>query len=97
MIYSLILSQLLSSPLLPLAKAAFEVPVTNSPSSQSVGDTVSITTKHLQIAEQAKFCGPAVNTASTFVNGEMVVHALNDSNTLLIPFIVDPIGGLSLL
>jgi hypothetical protein len=81
---------------LPLAKAAFEVRVTNSPSSQSVGDTVSVT-KHLQIAEQAKFCGPAVNTASTFVNGEMVVRALNDSNTLLIPFIVDPIGGLSLL
>jgi hypothetical protein len=49
-----------SSPLLPFAKAAIDVhDVTNSFSSQSVGDlsyTVSIT-KHLQKAEQAKFHG----------------------------------------
>jgi hypothetical protein len=81
---------------LPFAKAAVDVRVTNSFSSQSVGDssyTVSIT-KHLQKAEQAKFCGPSISTTSTFVNGEMVVRALNESNTLLIPFIVDPFGGL---
>jgi hypothetical protein len=81
---------------LPFAKAAIDVHVTNSFSSQSVGDssyTVSIT-KHLQKAEQAKFCGLSVSNTSTFVNGEMVVRALNESNTLLIPFIVDPFGGL---
>ncbi len=85
-----------SSPLLPFAKAAVDVCVTNSFSSQSVGDssyTVPIT-KHLQKAEQAKFCGPSVSTTSTFVNGEMVIRALNESNTLLILFIVDPFGGL---
>jgi hypothetical protein len=87
----------MSSPLLPFAKAAIDVRVTNSFSSQSVGDssyTVSIT-KHLQKAEQAKFRGPSVSTTSTFVNGKMVVRALNESNTLLIPFIVDPFGSLS--
>jgi hypothetical protein len=50
-----------SSPLLPFAKAAVDVHVTNSFSSQSVGDLsymVSIT-KHLQKAEQAKFHGPS--------------------------------------
>jgi hypothetical protein len=85
-----------SYPLLPFAEAAIDVHVTNSFSSQSVGDssyTVSIT-KHLQKAEQAKFCGPSISTTSTFVNGEMVIRALNESNTLLIPFIVDPFGGL---
>jgi hypothetical protein len=86
-----------SSPLLPFAKAAVDIPcVTNSFSSQSVGDSsymVSII-KHLQKAEEAKFCGPSVNTPTTFVNGEMVVHALNKSNTLLIPFIVDPFSSL---
>jgi hypothetical protein len=62
-----------SSPLLPFAKAAVDVRVTNSFSSQSVGDssyTVPIT-KHLQKAEQAKFHGPSVSTTTiTFVNGE---------------------------
>jgi hypothetical protein len=87
----------MSSPLLPFAKAAIDVRVTNSFSSQSVGESsymVSIT-KHLQKAEQAKFRGPSVSTTSTFVNGKMVVRALNESNTLLIPFIVDPFGSLS--
>jgi hypothetical protein len=55
--------------------------------------TASVT-KHLQIAEKEKFRGPSVNTAHTFVNGEMVIRALNDSNTILIPFIVNPFDGL---
>jgi hypothetical protein len=86
----------MSSPLLPFAKAAVDTCVTKSFSSQSVGDssyTVSVI-KHLQKAEQAKFHGPSVSTASTLVNGETVVHALNKSNTLLIPFIVDLFGSL---
>ena len=41
-----------------------------------------------------KSCGPSINTESTFVNGEMVIHALNDTDTVLLPFIVDPFGGL---
>jgi hypothetical protein len=45
-------------------------------------------------AEQEKFCGPTVNDTSTFVNGEMVIQALNESNTLLIPFVIDPFGAL---
>jgi len=54
---------------------------------------VSIT-KHQQKAEQEKFRGPSVNTAHTFVNGEMVIRVLNDSHTLLLPFIIDPFRGL---
>jgi hypothetical protein len=86
----------ITPPLLPFAKAAIDVNVINSFSSQSVGDssyTASIT-KHLQIAEKEKLCGPPVNTAHTFVNREMIIQALNNSNTILIPFIVKPFGGL---
>jgi hypothetical protein len=38
----------------------------------------------------------SVNTGSTFVNGKivMVICALNDRNSILIPVIVDPFGGL---
>ena len=28
------------------------------------------------------------------MNGEMVIHALNNTDTVLLPFIVDPFGGL---
>ena len=28
------------------------------------------------------------------MNGEMVIRALNDTDTMLLPFIVDPFGGL---
>ena len=28
------------------------------------------------------------------MNGEMVIRALNDTDTVLLPFIVDPFGGL---
>jgi hypothetical protein len=85
-----------SSPLLPLAKAEFDVWVTGSFSSHSVGDSsyMASITKYLQTAEQEKFCGLTVNNVSTFVNGEMVIWALNASNTLLIPFIIDPLGAL---
>jgi hypothetical protein len=65
----------IAPPLLPFAKAAIDICVTNSFSSQSVGDspyTASIT-KHLQIAEKEKFHGPSVNTTHTFANGEMVI------------------------
>ena len=28
------------------------------------------------------------------MNGEIVIHVLNDNETVLLPFIVDPFGGL---
>jgi len=85
-----------SPPLLPFAKAAVDVRVTGSFYPPSGGDssyTVSVT-KHHQVAEREKLCGPNVNTASSYVNGEMIIRALTDSGTLLVPFIVDPFGGL---
>jgi hypothetical protein len=85
-----------SSPLLPFARVAVDVHVTGSFYPTSSGDSsymVSIT-KHQQKAELEKFRGPSINTAHTFVNGKMVICALNDSHTLLLPFIIDPFGGL---
>jgi hypothetical protein len=84
------------SPLLPFAKVADGIRVMGSFYPLSSGDSsymVSIT-KHQQKAEQEKFCGPSVNAANTFVNGEMIIHALNNSNTLLLPFAIDPFGSL---
>ena len=51
-------------------------------------------THHHQKAEREKFCCPSVNMESAFLNGEMVICALNDTDTVLLPFIVDPFGGL---
>jgi len=56
--------------------------------------TVSVTYLH-QLAEREKFRGPDVNTSCTFVNGESVIRALNESNTVFIPFVLDPYGGLA--
>jgi hypothetical protein len=85
-----------SSPLLSFSKTAFDIQVTGSFSSQSVGNTsyMAFITKHLHTVEQEKFCGPTFNNVSPFVNGEMVIQALNESNTLLIPFIIDPFSAL---
>jgi hypothetical protein len=83
-------------PALPFSKVAVDVRVTSSLPSPSGGDqnnTVTVTHHH-QKAEREKFCGPTVNTESTFVNGEMVIRALNESNTVLLPFVVDPFGQL---
>ena len=54
---------------------------------------VSIT-QHQQNAEQEKFCGLTVNSANSFVNGELVAFTFIKSNTILVPLIVDPFGGL---
>jgi hypothetical protein len=84
------------SPLLPFARVAVNVYVTGSFYSTSSGDSsykVSVT-KHQQKAEREKFCGPSVNTAHTFVKGEIVIRALNDSHTFLLPFVIDPFGDL---
>jgi len=64
-----------SPPLLPFAKVAVDVRITNSFPLPSDGDpnyTVAIT-HHLQKAEREKFHCPSVSSASTFVNGEMVI------------------------
>lgn len=84
------------SPLLPFARVAVHVCVMGSLYPTSSGDssyTVSVT-KHQQKAEREKFRSPSVNTGHTFVNGEMVIRSLNDSHTLLLPFIIDPFGSL---
>lgn len=87
---------MLLPPAILFARAAIDVRVTSSLPPSSGGDqnnTVTVT-HHYQRAEREKFKGPTVNTASTYINGEMVIRALNESNTVLLPFIVDPFGGL---
>jgi len=76
---------------------AIDVCITGLPLLPSGGDsthTVSVTTLH-KSAEREKFRGPNVNTDRTFVNGESVIRALNESNTVFIPFVMDPYGGLA--
>jgi len=62
-------------PLLPFAKVAVDVHITNSLRLPSDGDQnymVAIT-HHLQKGDREKFCGLSISSASTFVNGEMVI------------------------
>jgi hypothetical protein len=82
---------------LPFAKAGVDIHVSSSFPSQSVGDFSYMVpiTYHLQSAEQEKCHGPSVNAASTFVNGKMVICALNDSNTILIPLLLIPLVALT--
>jgi hypothetical protein len=47
-----------------------------------------------RLQRKRNYVAPPVNTAHTFVNREMIIQALNNSNTILIPFIVEPFGGL---
>ena len=54
---------------------------------------VTITHHH----QKAEFCGPSVNMESAFVNGEMVIRALNDTDTVLLLFIVDSLVALAQL
>lgn len=81
-------------PLIPFTKAAIDVSITPPLPPPSGGDssyTVSVTSHH-QSVERKKFRGPSVGRSH--VNGEEVIRALNDSNVVLIPFTVDPHGGL---
>ena len=85
-----------SPPTLPFSCVAIDIHVTISLPSPFGGDqnsTVTIT-QHHQKVEHEKFCGLSINMESTFMNGEMVICALNDTDTVLLPFIVDPFGGL---
>jgi hypothetical protein len=85
-----------SPPLLPFTKAAIDVMITSlppPPSGDTPTQTDSVTTVH-RTAERKKFNGPNVLSSSTIVNGELVIRALNDANAILLPFVVDPLGGL---
>ena len=64
-----------SPPALPFSHVAIDIHVTGSltpPSGRDQNPMVTITHHHQKV-EREKFCGPSVNTESTFVNGEMVI------------------------
>jgi hypothetical protein len=84
---------------LPFAKAGVDIHVSSSFSSQSVGDFSYMVciTYYLQSAEQEQCHGLSVNAASNFVNGKMVICALNDSNTILILLLLIPLVALTSL
>lgn len=80
----------------PFSRAAIDVTIVGPIPTPTDGDTthtVSVTTHH-QKAEGRKFNGSTVNTARSYSTGEVIIRALNESNTVLLPFSVDPHGGL---
>ena len=82
-------------PLSPFTKAAIDVTITGPLPVLSDGDssiyTASVTKHHLK-AERDKFRGRDITASG--VMGENIIRALNASNTVLLPFSVDPLGGL---
>jgi hypothetical protein len=49
---------------------------------------------HHQQYERKKFGGRSINTDNSYVLGEQVIAALNNSSTILLPFTIDPHGGI---
>jgi hypothetical protein len=52
------------------------------------------TLNHHQKYQRKKFSGLSINTDNSYVLGEQVIAALNNSSTILHPFTVDPHGGI---
>jgi hypothetical protein len=44
--------------------------------------------------ERKKFYGQSINNEHSFVLGKQVIAALNNYSTILLPFMVDPHGGI---
>jgi hypothetical protein len=44
--------------------------------------------------ERKKFGGHSINTDDSYVLGEEAIAALNNSSTILLPFTIDPHGGI---
>jgi hypothetical protein len=84
-------------PAAPFTRAAIDVTITSPLPLLSTGGDPSIytdsVTHHHQEAEQGKFRGRSVNTDRSYVQGSQVIRALNKSNTVLLPFTFDPLGG----
>jgi hypothetical protein len=52
---------------------------------------------HHQQYERMKFAGRSINTANSYILGEQVIAALNNSSAILLPFTIDPHGGIGSL
>ena len=50
--------------------------------------------RHHQKRERKKFSGRAINAENSCVHGEQIIAALNNNSTVLLPFAVDPHGGI---
>jgi hypothetical protein len=55
---------------------------------------VASTINHYQQYERKKFGSCSINTDNSYVLREQVIAALNNSSTILLPFTVDPHGGI---
>jgi len=85
-------------PLVPFARAAVDVTISSPlpllPLGGAQSHYTASVTKHHQDAERSKFRSTnSSRRTSTQVAGSQVVAALNDSNTVLLPVVFDPLGG----
>jgi hypothetical protein len=84
-------------PIIPFLQLAIDVTIT-PPLPITDGDDPSTyaasAINHHQQYERKKFGGRSINTDNSYVLGEQVISALNNSSTILLPFTVDPHGGI---
>jgi hypothetical protein len=84
-------------PIIPCLRLAIDVTIT-PPFPITDGDDPSTyaasTINHHQQYERKKFGGCSINTDNSCILGEQVIAALNNSSTILLPFTVDPHGGI---
>jgi hypothetical protein len=84
-------------PIIPFSQLAIDVTIT-PPLPITDGDDPSTyaasAINHHQQYERKKFGGRSINTDNSYVLGEQVISALNNSSTILLPFTVDPHGGI---
>jgi hypothetical protein len=84
-------------PKIPFLQKAIDVMIT-SPLPLSDGDDPSThavsTIIHHQKYEREKFYGQSINNEHSFVHSKQIIAALNNNSTVLLPFMVNPHGGI---
>jgi hypothetical protein len=84
-------------PIIPFSQLAIDVTIT-PPFPITDGDDPSTyaasAINHHQQYERKKFGGRSINTDNSYVLGEQVIAALNNSSTILLLFTIDPHGGI---
>jgi hypothetical protein len=85
-------------PTIPFSQMAIADVMITLPVPFSGGDDSSThavcTIIHHQKYEQKMFYGRSINNEHSFVLGKQIIAALNNNSTILLPFTVDPHGGI---
>jgi hypothetical protein len=61
---------------------------------QHTSEALLNASQQFQQYERKKFGGHCINTDNSYVLREQVIAALNNSSTILLPFTIDPHGGI---